>query len=261
MRSKKIRGNTVVIVLAVIAILAVGGILASKMVLPKLFNKALNTAINTSLDQIKKLDFSNAPVKDLSQNFNEANSALLSLSLNKGTLNIDNASSGKNIVGQIKYLGQEPTVTYEIKNLVGVFSVASRDEGGEERNIHFSPDLATSIEAGVGVGIVNLNLRDLNVPKINVSAGAGEVNVIFPQKYSSTAQLAAGAGNLKISVPKGVAQRITFAQGISSSNIKFGPQYEEVNGGFQTLNYANSEVKADISIGQSAGGFDVVTIE
>ena len=174
-------------------------------------------------------------------------------------MTIDNKSTGNIISGTIKYLGRKPTIEYSSQANLGILTINSQDQEGEDRTFHLSPSLPTTLDAGIGAGIVNVDLTNLNVPEVNIGAGAGEVNVTFSNKYSTVASLAAGAGSLKILIPKNVGHKIVLGQGASYVDLQFGPEYVKTTDGFESTNYNSSAVKADITVGQALGGFNLKT--
>lgn len=253
------KGGALKVVLITIGVIIVLGFLVLNFLLPKILNNVANTAVNVAVNQIKNIDYTNAQVLPLNQSFTTSNASLI-LSLNKGNLTIDNQSKGNVISGESKYLGQKPSVEYTAQEGVGILNIKSLDQEGEDRTIHLSPTLPTSISAGIGAGIVNADLTGLKVPKIDIGAGAGEVNVKLSNTSSVTASFAAGAGSLHILVPKNVGHKVIFSQNMFS-NLQLGPEYVKTETGFETKNYASSALKADISIGQALGGFNINIVE
>lgn len=260
---KNSQGNTLVIVIAIIAVLVVGYIAASKFILPGVVNKAVNTAIDSS---VNNLNFDNAQSMAVSEQITSVKGILDTETMNKGVINIDGKSPNNQITGNIKYLGQKPSVDYQVKTdsrvegSFGALIINSSDQEGEERTLHFPTNIETGFVITLGAGKADVDLTDLNTSNINVTTGAGVVDITFPRNTSTAASLVAGAGKLDISVYKGTGIKLIFIQGISNAN--FGDAYEKVNDNtYQTKNYNDAKVKVDLNIGQAVGGFNIQEIE
>lgn len=80
--------------------------------------------------------------------------------------------------------------------------------------------IPTDIRIETGASDLNLDLRELNVQRLNVDGGAADIDVVLPANAGrTTADFSIGAAELDITVPDGVAARIDFEGGISSLNI------------------------------------------
>jgi len=250
------KGNILLFVLLGIVLLFVALFVAGRLILQPLLQKGVSQAINASATQIKNLDYSKGQVLPVSQSFSK--DAGLVVGLNMGHLIIDGKQAGKLIKGEIKYLGEKPSVVFQKDS--SILTIQSADQKGEETTLHISPTLTTTVQIGVGAGIVDADLNELDITAINIAAGAGEINVTLPRNNSVKASLAAGAGNLKIYVPKGVGQNVIFGQGLPT-DLQLGSEYVKTEKGFQTKGYDSAKVQAEITIGQALGGFDIQPIE
>lgn len=255
---KNFQGNVLVIVLAIIGVLAVSYIVAAKFILPAVVNKVVNTAIDSS---VNNLNFNNAQSFQVSQDLSKNEGMFLQMGINKGKISIDGNNQGDILTGEIKYLGAKPTYDYQTdKDKAAVFTVKSADQSGEDVTLHLSQKTNGRIDIGLGAGLVDINLSDLDIPVLNIGVGAGVVNVTFSKNASTTASVGAGAGKLNVSVYKGSGIKIKFAQGISNAN--FGDTYVKANNNtYQTKNYNEAKVKVELNIGQAVGGFNIQEIE
>jgi hypothetical protein len=252
------KGNALIVIIIVLAII-IGGVVVIKMVLPRILsgvlNKTVTTAVNSSIDN---LDFTNADVADINQDLSKNEGMHLQIGLNKGRLTIDGNSSGDAVIGQIKYLGKKPLIDFQTQqDKLAYFLIKSADEAGEQTNLHLSQTTNARLDIGLGAGSVDVDLTDLDIPYLNIGAGAGSVKVTFSHKKSTQANLAAGAGKLDIYVPSKVERRLSIAQGAGFSNFQVGNDYIKVGDGYQTREYDKANVKLDIVIGQTAGGFNI----
>lgn len=253
-----IKKSLVSLVLIFIALL-VGLYVISKVVLPQLFggifNKALTNTINASFEN---LDFTNAKSLYIDQNLSNSEGMDTSISMNIGKLTIDGNSQGDVVSGQIKYLGEPPAVDFKTdKDKLGLLSITSSDQAGEQVNLHFSEKTDGSLDIGMGAGVIDIDLTKLNIPNLNVGVGAGFAKITFSDRYSTQASLTAGAGKLVINVPSKIERRFTIAQGAGFDDFQVGDDYDKVDDGFQTKGYDQAKVKIDVTIGQALGGFNI----
>ncbi len=80
--------------------------------------------------------------------------------------------------------------------------------------------IPTDIRIETGASDLALDLRELNVQRLNVDGGAADIDVVLPANAGrTTAEFSIGAADLDITVPDGVAAQIDFDGGISSLNI------------------------------------------
>lgn len=250
------KGNALVIILAIVGVLAIGYIALTKFVVPAVVNKAVNTAIDSS---VNSLNFDNAQSFQVSQDLSKNEGMFLQMGINKGKISIDGNNQGDMITGEIKYLGGKTTYDYQTdKDKAAVFTVKSADQSGDSVALHLSQKTNGRIDIGLGAGSADIDLTDLDMPVLNIGAGAGIVNITFSKTASTTANVAAGAGKLNVSVYKGTGVKLKFAQGVS--NLSLGNAYEKVGDGYQTKGYDNAKVKVELNVGQAIGGFNIQEI-
>lgn len=251
--------NAPKVILVTIAILVGLGYAGWKILVPRLIGRVVNNSVVSIMDTaVNQLDFSKAQIFNINQSLSKNGSMFLQMGINSGIINIDGNSTKDSLTGEIKYLGIKPTFSYETdKDKRALITVKSNDQSGEQENLHLSKQINGRIDIALGVGKINVDLRELNIPYLNIGAGVGSVDVTFSPIKSTKATLAAGAGKLTMSIPKGSAVRIAFGQGASFSDLKLGDLYEKVGNEYQTKGYDKAQIKTDITIGQALGGFSI----
>ncbi len=258
-RGKELRGNTLVVVLVIIGVLVVTSILAVKFILPTLISKVVNTAIDTSLES---LNFDGAKSAPISQDLSQNEGMFLQIGINKGKISIDGKSQGDVINGEVQYLGAQPTIDYQTdKDKMAFYTIKSSDQAGENVILHLSQKTNARVDIGLAAGLIEINLTDLDIPILNVGTAAGAINVTLSSKKSTTANFGAAAGKINVSLPKRLEYRIKFAQAVGSSSFNAGEDLVKIENGYQTKGFDKAEIKADLNVGQAAGGFTLQTIE
>lgn len=256
-KSSKSWGNVIAIILITLGILIVCGFVFMKLLFPRIINKAVNTAIDTS---VGSLNFDNAQSLPINQVLSQNKGMFLQMGINKGKIVLDSNSQGDVLMGEVKYLGGKPTYDYQTnQDGVALFTVRSADQAGESVLLHLSQQTNGRVDIGLGAGSVDVDLTNLDIPFLNIESGAGEVNVKFSNKTSTTASLGAGVGKLNLSVYKGAGVKLKVGQGLS--NLNLGGTYEKLADGYQTKGYDTAKVKVELSIGQAIGGLSIQEIE
>ncbi len=78
----------------------------------------------------------------------------------------------------------------------------------------------TTLDIGTGASSIVLDLTDIKVVDLNVSAGASSIDITMPANAGSVdAHITAGASSINVRIPEGVEARIIRDSGISSFDI------------------------------------------
>ncbi len=112
-----------------------------------------------------------------------------------------------------------------------------------------SPEVALELDISAGAADLDLDLRDLNVSKVVVGAGASDVRIFLPANAGKTSiEIAAGAAHVEIVVPEGVAARIDQATLLSSTTFESSRFIETYDGLHETPDYSTARNRVDIEI-------------
>ncbi len=78
----------------------------------------------------------------------------------------------------------------------------------------------TTLDIGTGASSIVLDLTDIKVVDLNVSAGASSIDITMPANAGSVdAHITAGASSINVQIPEGVEARIIRDSGISSFDV------------------------------------------
>ena len=120
-----------------------------------------------------------------------------------------------------------PRVEYNVTDGVGRLEISQEDHNPvhfgsthNEWNLRFSNDVPLELKAEMGAGRGNLRLRDLPITRLDVSMGAGQVDVDLTgdRKNDLIANLEGGVGQATIRLPKNVGVVVHASGGIGSIN-------------------------------------------
>ena len=114
--------------------------------------------------------------------------------------------------------------------------------------ITVSPDVEIEINISSGASDLDLDLRNLNVKKLSIEAGASDIRVLLPTNAGEThVDIDAGAANIDLTIPPNVAARIKTDVPIRSTS--FDPnRFTETNNRYESPNYHNTENRINITI-------------
>jgi hypothetical protein len=111
-----------------------------------------------------------------------------------------------------------------------------------------SPEVVLELEIRAGAADLDLDLRDLNVRRLVVGAGASDIRVLLPANAGSThVEIAAGATDVEITVPRGVAARIENDSFVSSTQID-SARFFDTDDGHESPDYATARNRVNIEI-------------
>ena len=120
-----------------------------------------------------------------------------------------------------------------------------------------SPDVALAIEIGAGASDLDLDLRRLNVKRLNIGAAASDVRIILPESAGRTeVEIEAGAADMEIVVPDGVAARFERESLFSDIDISTS-RFPETSGGYESPGYATAENRVSVEISAFASDLAV----
>ena len=167
---------------------------------------------------------------------------------------------------------------YRVRNGVGSldlslergFDLGSllRGQGDAQRlHVRLSRDVTIRrLEVDAGAADMNLDLTDLRLQRLQVNAGASAIRVRLPARGDVLADLSTGASSLVVEVPAGSAARISIDGGLSSFTIdeqRFPRTSMEGIPGvaasavYRSPDFDRAENRVDIRISAGASGVEV----
>lgn len=195
---------------------------------------------------------------NLNLNQNLASNSVIALSVNSGNLTV-NSSNSNTVTGVSNYKGQKPKTTfYEAEN---IYKVESSDNSKEIRVVNI-PNSNKILNAAVGNGGVELNLRSVNSDQISIAIGNGLLKITLPELKSSNVALASGNGNVQIAVPTKIVEglRLTFPSG-QIPEMDLGKDMVKTKDGYEAVNYQKSTIKTDVQIQMGNGNLSITSVE
>jgi hypothetical protein len=75
------------------------------------------------------------------------------------------------------------------------------------------------VNADVGAGKAEIDLTGLDVRDLEVHAGVGHVQVVFPEAGDFDAKVSGGVGRLELEIPESMAVRLQIDRGLSRLDL------------------------------------------
>lgn len=112
-----------------------------------------------------------------------------------------------------------------------------------------------TVEAGASQ--IDVDLKDLNVPHMELKTGASSSNVTMPAHGASILDVEAGVASINVFIPDAVPARIRAEQGVSSINVDTNRFPRSASGFYQSLNFDTSADRVEVNIKAGVGSVTV----
>ena len=205
-------------------------------------------------------------------NTGNATAARLELQVGAGTLTLDaEAPPDLLLAGELE--SRTTGDTYSIseaqrpggRSVIRLNNAAGREYSifpgqapSEEWTLHLTPHIPTEIRVDAGAAEIDLDLRNLDLQRLEIKAGAADIDVVMPAAAGKTeASIEVGAASLRITVPEGVAARIVVDAGLSSIQVDEG-RFAQLKGDVYTSpDFARAANRLDITIEAGASHVEI----
>jgi hypothetical protein len=137
------------------------------------------------------------------------------------------------------------------------FGGFGRNPGDVTLDTQLARKIPLNLQADVGAGQSDFDLKDLAVRSFVLHTGAGQATVHFPaQAGQTTADIHSGAGQIILDVPAGVGASIHGNNGLVSVNVS-NDRFQKVGDGYQTSDYDKAANRVDVTLNLGVGEVDV----
>ncbi|MBA1334472.1 MAG: hypothetical protein HPY66_2321 [Firmicutes bacterium] len=151
----------------------------------------------------------------------------------------------------VDFTGNNSTAVIDIKQTRKV----GFPREGKTYNYEFGLNKNLSWEIDVNTGAMNgvIDLSDLDVSRLDLNMGAGNIKVSFGDiSRHCEADLNSGASNIHLVIPEGVGTRIKFDGVIKNSNLN-ALNWEKSERYYTSPNYSTADKKLDIDLNMGVG--------
>jgi hypothetical protein len=197
-----------------------------------------------------------------------ATSAEVTLSPAVGSLNVnalpaggDQLVSGEVYTDNVGRLSESYHVasgvgTYQL-GLDGTVSVVFFPGVGPSPNwsVHLSRAVPIQLTLDQGVGLIQVDLSELDVRSLNVSLGVGGIEVSLPGKGHVQAKISSGVGQTTVVVPSGVALRVRPDTALAGRSLP--PDLQQVGDAYVSPGFESADNAIDLTVGQAIGNVTI----
>ena len=128
---------------------------------------------------------------------------------------------------------------------------------GEDWNLDISPKVPAELSVHSGASDLNLDLRQLQITRLDIETGASAVRVTMPQAAGRTEGLIkAGAAGVDVRIPDGVGARIKVKGGLSGTDVDQG-RFPKMGEYYQSPDYGTAQNRLDLEIDTGISGVTV----
>ncbi|HKY19719.1 MAG TPA: toast rack family protein [Vicinamibacterales bacterium] len=160
----------------------------------------------------------------------DAKSARVELSMGGGELRVDSGTS-KLMEGTFSYnvADWKPVVDHRPGGTMGELRISQPNSSGSsfggtvnKWDVRLNGDLPLDVEASLGAGEANLALGKMNLSRVDMSIGAGQLSMDLrgAPKRDYTVHIRGGAGETVVYLPKDVGISATATKGIGDISIE-----------------------------------------
>jgi hypothetical protein len=126
----------------------------------------------------------------------------------------------------------------------------------ERWDLSFTPRVPLEITVDSGVGVLSLDLTELQVTRLDVNAGVGSSTITFPKAAGTTkASIDAGVGSITVRIPSNVGVRLHVSRGLGSVSVD--RRMNRSGNDYTSNNYDTAENRLELEINGGLGSISV----
>jgi hypothetical protein len=203
----------------------------------------------------------------IEQPLENANKAVVHLQPSVGSVTLRSAAITNLTEGTIKTgTSERLTQDFRVANETAYFDLESKQQsttfgniGNQDRSwaLSLNNRVPLTLNIDSGVGRSDLDLRTLQLEKLELSSGVGELIVTLPEHGRYEASLDTGVGATTVNIPKGVAARITVSRGLGAVNVQ--GTFSQEGDVYTSPDYETAESRATLSVSSGVGTVTIRT--
>ena len=118
-------------------------------------------------------------------------------------------------------------------------------------------DVPVTLNVEAGASSLEIDLKDVQATRVELSTGASSSNVTLPARGTSLLDVEAGAASVNIRVPETTAARIRVDEGMTAMNVDTNRFPRLDSGLYQSSNFDSAVDRAEINIESGLGSVSV----
>lgn len=125
-------------------------------------------------------------------------------------------------------------------------------------DVRLSDQVPLEMAVETGVGVSELDLGELQVERLTLHAGVGEVTVTLPERVErGQVDIQAGIGQITLIIPEGVAAEIRANTGLGGTSVDTDRFPERGAGVYRSPDYDSARYRLDIQVSGGIGEIEV----
>lgn len=109
-------------------------------------------------------------------------------------------------------------------------------------------DVSLELEVDMAAGILDLDLAQLDLRRVDAGIGVGEIRVELPDA-SAEVRVEGGVGSLHIVLPEGVSARVHISRGLTTLDLPAGYRYEDGIARSPQASGATADLEIHVNLG------------
>ncbi len=195
----------------------------------------------------------------------DADRGRIELDFALGTLEVGALGDSPNFVeGEIEYSRYSRSVaeTYRVRDGLATFSLEARSrsmpfwlpgDAGEHWDLQFTPRIPLDVEVDAGAATAELDLKELQVTRLEFDGGVGRTKIVFPAAAGSTeASVSGGVGEITLQVPANVGARIQVDRALTAVRVE-NPRFVRSGDEYVSTNYETAENRLEMTVESAIG--------
>lgn len=131
--------------------------------------------------------------------------------------------------------------------------VVSGDRGAW--TLALSDQVPVDLKVAMGAGEMRLDLRGLNVSRLEVDAAVGQTTITLPSQGHFQGKVSSAIGQIVIEVPSGVGLRLHVSSGIAGVDVP--PSYRHEGDVYTSPAYGSAASSIDLEVDQAIGSIQI----
>ncbi len=128
-------------------------------------------------------------------------------------------------------------------------------------NVNLAPDLPWSILVSAHLGQLDVDLRGLQVSRVYVASGIGDVRLICPQTIGGPVVARSTFGDIRLAIPEGIPALIRVKSGPLCRIIRHSSQFiQHPDQTIVTQSYAPEHPALQITVASTFGNIHLISI-
>lgn len=127
---------------------------------------------------------------------------------------------------------------------------------GLDWDVAVTDTIPVTLQLRTGAGQLRLDCSQLTVPRLELSTGASDVDVILPAHGRTSVKIAAGAADVRVHAPAGVAASVGAHTGLAGVHVDTA-RFPRHNGRYRSADYDTAADRADVELEGGVASFSV----